>query len=63
MDTTHETLKNCDRESIINEIKELAEFYSVDVPVQYGDGSEAVDKMITLTELDGILSDVLKPSS
>lgn len=40
------------------EIKELAEFHSVEVPVVYGDGEESTDKMISLTELEQILSEI-----
>jgi hypothetical protein len=40
------------------EIKELAEFHSVEVPMVYGDGEEATDKMISLTELEQILSEI-----
>lgn len=49
------------RESIIKEIKELAGFHSVDIPVQYGDGTSSVEKMLSLAELDTILSMVLDP--
>ena len=47
-----------DTVSIANEIRELAEFHSVEVPVQYGDGTEAVDKMLPLEELDLILCEL-----
>ena len=47
-----------DTESIVNEIRELAKFHSVEVPIQYGDGTNAVDKMLPLEELDVILSEL-----
>lgn len=47
-----------DTGSIASEIRELAKFHSVEVPVQYGDGTEAVDKMLPLEELDVILSEL-----
>ena len=46
-----------DIKRIMNEIRELAKFHSVEVPVKYGDGTEAVDKMLPLDELDVILSE------
>ena len=44
--------------SIVNEIRELAKFHSVEVPMVYGDGTEAVDKMLPLEELDVILGEL-----
>ncbi|MCR5008245.1 MAG: hypothetical protein K6A76_06655 [Oribacterium sp.] len=46
-----------DIKGIVNEIRELAKFHSVEVPVRYGDGTETVDKMLPLEELDVILSE------
>lgn len=51
------------RKGIMKEIKELASFHSADVPVQYGDGTASVEKMISLAELDTVLSMVLDPKS
>ena len=39
-----------------NEIMELAKFHGVDVPIIYGDGTESVDRMVSITELGYILS-------
>lgn len=47
-----------DIKSIVNEIRELAKFHSVEVPMVYGDGTEAVDKMLPLEELDVILGEL-----
>ena len=41
-----------------NEIEELAEFHSVEVPAVYGDGTETTDKMVSLEELGRILSEI-----
>lgn len=43
---------------IFDEIIKLAKFYSVDVPIIYGDGEEATDKMISIYELKLILEEV-----
>ena len=43
---------------IINEIKHLAEFHSVEVPCVYGDGTCSFDKVVTLDELNKILYEV-----
>ena len=51
------------RKGIMKELKELASFHSADVPVQYGDGTASVEKMISLAELDTVLSMVLDPES
>lgn len=45
-------------ESIVNEIRKLAKFHSVEVPVQYGDGTKAVNKMLSLEELDVLLCEL-----
>ncbi len=45
-------------EEVMGEIKELAEFHSVEVPMVYGDGEETVDKMISLEELGRILAEI-----
>ena len=47
------------RKDIIRRIKELAETHSEDIPVQHGDGASSDKRMISLTELDMILSTVL----
>ena len=49
-----------DKKSVIKEIKRLAEFHSVEVPIVYGDGTEATDKMLPLDELSKILFCVLE---
>ena len=45
------------------EIAKLAAFHSVKVPIQYGDGTAAVDRMVSLEELGAILSEALEPDS
>ncbi len=46
-----------DVKEVCDEIRKLARLHSTEVPVQY-DGTETVDKMISLKELDGILSEL-----
>lgn len=43
----------------INEIMELADFHSVGVPVEYGDGTVSHEKMVPLSELNAILYEIL----
>lgn len=45
-------------EEVMGEIKELARFHSVEVPMVYGDGTETTDKMISLEELGLILAEI-----
>ncbi len=45
-------------EEIRKEIVTLAEFHSIEVPIVYGDGKEATDKMVPLEELERILSEI-----
>ena len=47
-------------EANIAEIMALAKAYGEDVPVIYGDGTESVDKMVSITELGYILDTVLR---
>ncbi len=43
---------------VMGEIKELAKFHSVEVPMVYGDGTETTDKMVSLEELGRILAEI-----
>lgn len=43
----------------IKEIMELADFHSVNVPVEYGDGTVSCEKMVPLSELNAILYEIL----
>ncbi len=43
-------------EEVRSEIEELARFYSIEVPMVYGDGEETTDKMLSLEELGRILA-------
>lgn len=43
---------------VMDEIKELAKFHSVEVPMVYGDGTETTDKMVSLEELGLILCEI-----
>ena len=52
-----------DIEEILEEIKELARFHSVDVPCVYYDGTKSIDKMISLEELNRILYEVGHPET
>lgn len=45
-------------EEVMGEIKELAKFHSIEVPMVYGDGEETVDKMVSLEELGRILAEI-----
>lgn len=45
-------------EEVMGEIKELAKFHSIEVPMVYGDGTETTDKMVSLEELGRILSEI-----
>ena len=45
-------------DEMYNEILKLVKFHSVDVPIIYGDGEEATDKMISLYELKLILEEI-----
>ena len=45
-------------DEIYSEIITLAKFHSVDVPIIYGDGEEATDKMISIYELKLILEEI-----
>ena len=47
------------RESNRAEIISLAKFHGQDIPIVYGDGTESVDKMVSITELGYILDMVL----
>lgn len=49
------------RENIIRKIKEFAETRSAEILVQHGDGTSSDERIISLTELDMILSTVLDP--
>lgn len=40
------------------EIEELADFHSVKIPVRYGDGTQAEEKYIDLSELGIILREI-----
>ncbi len=44
-------------EEVMNEIKKLAKFHSVEVPMVYGDGTETTDKVVSLEELGRILAE------
>jgi len=41
--------------ALVNEVRKLAEFHSVDVPMIYDDGTETSEKAITIEELNRIL--------
>lgn len=41
-----------------SEIEELARFHSTDVPMVYGDGTETIDKMVSLEELGRIFAEI-----
>ena len=43
---------------VTDEIKNLAGFHSVEIPVVYGDGTESTDKMVSLEELGRILFEI-----
>ena len=45
-------------EEVAGEIKELARFHSIEVPMVYGDGTETTDKMVSLEELGRILAEI-----
>ncbi len=45
-------------EEVMCEIKELARFHSIEVPMIYGDGTETTDKMVSLEELGRILAEI-----
>ena len=45
-------------EEVMSEIKELAKFHSIEVPMVYGDGTETADKMVSLEELGRILAEI-----
>ena len=45
-------------EEVMGEIKELAKFHSIEVPMVYGDGTETTDKMVSLEELGRILAEI-----
>lgn len=45
-------------EEVMGEIKELAKFHSVEIPMVYGDGTETTDKMVSLEELGRILAEI-----
>ena len=47
--------------NMTGEIKELADFHSVEVPVVYGDGTESLDKVLPLDELGHILYCIQNP--
>ena len=42
----------------VKEVKKLADFHSYKVPIEYGDGTQATEKMCPMYELDGILNRV-----
>lgn len=44
---------------IKNEIMELAKFHSEEIPIRHGDGTEKVDKIISLSELETILDEMV----
>ena len=50
------------KSDILEEILALANFHSVTLPVEYGDGTLANEKYIDLTELELILISVLDSS-
>lgn len=41
--------------ALVNEVRKLAEFHSINVPMIYGDGTETSEKAVTIVELDQIL--------
>ncbi len=45
-------------EEVMGEIKELAKFHSIEIPMVYGDGTETTDKMVSLEELGRILFEI-----
>lgn len=45
---------------ILEEILELANFHSITLPVEYGDGTVANEKFIDIEELELILTSVLE---
>ena len=45
---------------ILEEVSTLADFYSITLPVEYGDGTLANEKFISLDELELILTSVLE---
>ncbi len=45
-------------EKVMGEIKKLAKFHSIEIPMVYGDGTETTDKMVSLEELEKILSEI-----
>lgn len=45
-------------EEVASEIKELAKFHSVEVPMVYGDGTETTGRMVPLEELGRILAEI-----
>lgn len=47
--------------NMADEIKKLADFHSVEVPVVYGDGTESKNKALYLYELDYILDTIEHP--
>ena len=40
----------------VEEVKKLAEFHSYEVPIEYGDGIKATEKMCPLYEINSILN-------
>lgn len=40
----------------VGEVKKLADFHSYKVPIEYGDGTQATEKMCPLYEINSILN-------
>jgi len=57
-DDTKEIYSGKEALDILNEIRDLAKGESIEVPMVYGDGTEVCDKMISLTKLGYILSEM-----